>query len=167
MNTQTEAIASTPGVGEWAIVAIVVIGVLLAILMLGLLLMAWKVRALVQSVRDAVARIEPSVHPVLERARAVSENVEHITRSVRKDVDQVTASVEALSGRVQQASDRIEERIEEFNAVIAVAQSEAEGILIDTAATVHGVRAGASALGSGRARRDEAPSVESLEVDEG
>lgn len=145
--TTVPAVADT-AVAGWAVIAIAVIGVMLVILMAGILLTAWKVRGLVVQMSDVVTRLEPGLHPVVERVRAVSENVEHITRSVRKDVDQVTASVEALSGRVQQASDRIEERIEEFNAVIEVAQSEAEGILIETAATVRGVRAGAEALAS-------------------
>jgi hypothetical protein len=49
----------------------------------------------------------------------------------------------------------MEERIEEFNALMEVVQSEAEDIFIDTAATVRGVREGVreSTRAIGRPRR--------------
>jgi hypothetical protein len=44
----------------------------------------------------------------------------------------------------------MEERIEEFNALMQVVQDEAEGIFIDTASTVRGVREGARSIARGR-----------------
>ncbi len=40
----------------------------------------------------------------------------------------------------------MEDRIEEFNALMEVVQGEAEGVFLDTAATVRGLRAGARQL---------------------
>jgi hypothetical protein len=57
----------------------------------------------------------------------------------------------------------MEERIEEFNALMEVVQTEAEHIFIDTASTVRGVREGARSIAvSGR--RDEAPGAEAADV---
>jgi hypothetical protein len=47
----------------------------------------------------------------------------------------------------------MEERIEEFNALMEVVQTEAEDLFLDTASTVRGVRAGARSIGSARTDR--------------
>ncbi len=113
--------------------------VLLALLIAALLFRTYR---LLQEVRLHIA-------PGTERGRGIAENVEHITRSLRDDVGRVTDSVHALTDRLHQASDRMEERIEDFNALMEVVQEEAEGVFIDTAATIHGVRAGARTLADG------------------
>ncbi len=95
----------------------------------------------------ASAAIDRRITPFSERAKGISDNVEFITRAVRTDVERLNKSVKALSSRLQHASDRMEERIEEFNALMEVVQSEAEDAFLDTAATVRGVRAGARAIG--------------------
>jgi hypothetical protein len=64
--------------------------------------------------------------------------------------------VKALTDRLQLASERMEERIEEFNALMEVVQDEAEGIFIDTASTVRGVRAGARSIAGGGESTDGA-----------
>jgi hypothetical protein len=45
----------------------------------------------------------------------------------------------------------MEERVEEFNALMDVVQDEAESVLLDTAALVRGVRAGAKTIGGSTA----------------
>jgi len=106
------------------------------------------------------AAVERHLGPLSERASDISDNVEFITRAVRTDVERLNASVKALTGRLQQASDRMEERIEEFNALMEVVQSEAEGVFLDTAATVRGVREGARAIGRGRPGRNVAAALD-------
>ena len=132
--------------GRWALITLAIVGVVLVLVLIALLVTLLQVKRLAARITEGVQRLEPAVHPVLERARGVGENVERITHSVRKDVEDLSASVETLHARVQQASGRVEERIEEFNALMSLVQSEAEGMLLDTAATVHGVRAGARTL---------------------
>lgn len=90
--------------------------------------------------------------PVSDRARSISANVEFITQALRTDVEKLNASVRSLSDRLQQASDRMEERVEEFNALMAVVQDEAEDIFLDTASTVRGVKEGARAISGGPRR---------------
>ena len=87
--------------------------------------------------------------PLLERSRTLAANLEYISAQVRSDVESLNGSVKALSDRLHQASDHMEDRINEFNALMEVVQGEAEGMFLDTAATVRGLRAGADQLTSG------------------
>ena len=105
--------------------------------------------ALVLQVKKFLASLQQHVQPVTDRARVAAENVEYISAVVREDVQRVRTSVSGLSDRLKKASDRMEERVEEFNALMNVVQDEAESALLDTAAVVRGVRAGAQTMGEG------------------
>ena len=91
--------------------------------------------------------LQRHVGPVTDRARVAAENVEYVTALVRQDVQKVHTSISGLSDRLGEASERMEERVEEFNALMDVVQDEAESVLLDTAALVRGVRAGAKSVG--------------------
>jgi hypothetical protein len=123
--------------------------------------------------RRTVVELRGAVHqnlgPVSDRARSISDNVQFITQALRSDVEHLNASVKALTARLHQASSRMEERIEEFNALMEVVQSEAEEVFLDTAATVRGVREGARAMGRRRERPEpgEAPGPDFPEADLG
>src|SRR5206468_11349183 len=67
-----------------------------------------------------------------------------ITSSIREEVDQVNATIASANRRVQQAVEAVEKRIGEFNALLQVAQEEAEQAFVSTAAAVRGVRTGAA-----------------------
>ncbi len=150
-QTDTLALAAPlGGLERGAAIAVIVIAAAVVVVAAFLLWALIEFHRLTRRLGQTVQRLEPGVHPVLERARGVTENVEQITALVRKDVDRVTESVEAVTERLNHAAARMEERIEEFNALVEVVQSEAEGIFLDTASTVHGVRAGAITLGSGQ-----------------
>ena len=90
--------------------------------------------------------VQKQLTPVSEHAQSVGENLAYVSAVVRQDVTRLSDSVNQLTARLNQASDRMEERIEEFNALLEVAQDEAENLFIDTAATVRGVTAGARSL---------------------
>ena len=105
--------------------------------------------ALVLQVKKLLKSLQQNVQPVTDRARVAAENVEYISAVVREDVQRVRTSVSGLSDRLKKASDRMEERVEEFNALMDVVQDEAESVLLDTAAVVRGVRAGAQTVGEG------------------
>jgi hypothetical protein len=105
--------------------------------------------ALVLQVKKLLGSLQQHVQPVADRARVAAENVEYISAVVREDVQSVRTSVSGLSDRLKEASNRMEERVEEFNALMDVVQNEAESVLLDTAAVVRGVRAGAQTMGGG------------------
>jgi hypothetical protein len=121
-------------------VSTVVIAAISVILLVVVLLFLVQLKRLLGSLQQHVG-------PVTDRARVAAENVEYVTALVRQDVQKVRASVSGLSDRLGAASVRMEERVEEFNALMDVVQDEAESVLLDTAALVRGVRAGAKSVG--------------------
>ena len=152
------------GLSVAADVSIVIVAVAVVVLAIVLAVVLVRLSRVIAEIRGGVRQ---NLGPIVERARGISENVELITRSLREDVDRLNGSVKALTGRLTQASDRMEERIEDFNALMEVVQDEAEEIFIDTAATVRGVRAGASSIASGRRRaRADEQSPEEMEAPE-
>lgn len=109
--------------------------------------------------RAAVRAIEKAGTRLLEgeaaaRVGRTLEHVEAVASSVRGETERMSASVAKVTDQVTLASRRMEERIEEFNALLAVVQEEAEEVFLDTASTARGVRRGIGALGtSGRKHR--------------
>lgn len=142
------------GLSIAADVAVVVVG--LAVLVLAIVAAALLLR-LNRTVAEVRLGVRQNLGPVSDRARSISDNVEFITQALRADVARLNASVKALTDRLQQASDHMEARIDEFNALMEVVQGEAEGIFLDTAATVRGVREGARALSRPQEGADVAP----------
>lgn len=118
----------------------VVIAAISVILLVVILLFFVQLKKLLKS-------LQHQIQPVTDRARVAAENVEYISAVVRQDVQNIRASVSGLSDRLKEASKRMEERVEEFNTLMDVVQDEAESVLLDTAAVVRGVRAGAKTLG--------------------
>ena len=116
-----------------------------------------------RAVRELQAGARQNLGPVSDRARSISDNVEFITQALRTDVERLNASVKALTERLQLASERMEERIEEFNALMEVVQTEAEDLFLDTASAVRGVRAGARSIGSATRPGGSEPPVPDLE----
>jgi hypothetical protein len=135
------------GLSIAADVAVVLIGVAVIVLAI---VTAWLLLRLNRTLGEVRLGVRQNLGPVSDRARAISDNVEFISQALRTDVERLNASVKALTDRLHLASERMEERIEEFNALMAVVQDEAEGIFIDTASTVRGVRAGARSIAGGR-----------------
>ncbi|MEX0936149.1 MAG: hypothetical protein WD013_04525 [Gemmatimonadota bacterium] len=109
-----------------------------------------QVRRAAHAVNEARRQI--SIDPAVESLRRTASYVESISASVDREVSRMAQSVSGLSERLDQASDRMEERIEEFNALMEVVQSEAEGTFVDGASAARGVRAGIENLGSRRRR---------------
>ena len=67
--------------------------------------------------------------------------------SLRNTFRNVKATIDSANGVFQRAVDKTETRLNEFNALLQVAQEEAERAFISTASLVRGVKEGASALG--------------------
>jgi len=127
-------------------VSLILLGAVAAVTVIAMLVLLVQVRRVGRSLRDVVQGLEKKADPLMERGRVIAANVEYISAAVRTDVERLNASVKALSERLQQASDHMEARIDEFNALMEVVQSEAEDVFIDTASTVRGLRAGAHEL---------------------
>jgi hypothetical protein len=66
--------------------------------------------------------------------------------SLRKTFRRVQATIESANGVLQRAIGKAETRVNDLNALLEVAQQEAEQAFVSTASLVRGVRSGASAL---------------------
>jgi hypothetical protein len=140
----TQALVQPGGLEVAADISTVALAAISALLLLAML-------ALMVQLRNLLAALQQQMQPVADRARVAAENVEYISTVVREDVQKVHSSVAGLSDRLKEASGRMEERVEEFNALMDVVQDEAESVLLDTAAAVRGVRAGARTIGESMA----------------
>lgn len=139
------------GLQTAALVALVVLGAFLLLLLLVLAVLLLQLRKLNGTVKQLGGQALDRAQPLIDGGRSVADNMVFISDALRTDVERLNASVKALTARLHQASERMEERIEEFNALMEVVQTEAEDIFIDTASTVRGVKAGARSFG-GRGR---------------
>ena len=141
-------LAARDGLETAALMANLVLTVIFVLILAALVSLLFQLRGIQRTIAGLVGRVEKRLDPVLDRGREVAANVEFISTAVRTDVQRVSDSVRSLSDRLQGASDRMEQRVEEFNALMEVVQSEAEDIFIGSAATMRGVRAGGRALRS-------------------
>ena len=107
---------------------------------------AWNFRTSYKKVNHLLDRIYGDITPIMRHASSISDNIDFVTTSIRTDVQKVNATINTANERVQRALLLAEHRLNEFNALLAVVQREAEGVFLSTASTVRGVRRGAAAL---------------------
>jgi hypothetical protein len=139
--------AELPVWAQWVwTVSVVIIAVALVVAAVAFASIALAVRRLIRPVNGLVGRLQEGATPVLEHARGAAENVREISGSVREEVGRLRGVVGGSVERLEGASRAAEARLRELNALLKVVQEEAEGLFIDTASTLRGVRAGASAL---------------------
>ncbi len=136
----TQGLWQPGGLQGAADISAVVVAAISALLLLAVVLLLMQLRKL-------LATLEQQIGPVADRARRAADNVECISAIVREDVQKIHSSVAGLADQLKGASERMEGRVEEFNALMDVVQGEAEAVLLDTAAAVQGVRAGARTIG--------------------
>ena len=109
---------------------------------------AWDFYKTFQKTKKLLDKIEGDVQPLIRNTGIVFENLNHITGTIRNNVNAVSATITLANERLTDAMASTEKRINEFNALLHVAQEEAEEAFVSTAAVVHGVKTGAAALGS-------------------
>jgi uncharacterized protein YoxC len=84
--------------------------------------------------------------PFTEHANRFASNVDEISESVKDEVLQVKETVGQATRGLHTAVESTERRLRDFGALMDVAQTEAERVIVGTASAAHGVRAGASAM---------------------
>ncbi|HVE80212.1 MAG TPA: DUF948 domain-containing protein [Gemmatimonadaceae bacterium] len=139
-------------------VAGIVISVALVTLTVGLLPAAWNFRKSYKKVNELLDRIYGDVNPIMRHASSIADNVNYVSTAVRQDVARLQATVAAANARLDEATRLTERRVHEFNALLEVAQAEAENTFVATAASLRGLREGAAtfredALDAVRGRR--------------
>ncbi len=94
----------------------------------------------------ALETLTQDARPVMDRARAIGENLNFIAMSVRKEVDRVGETIELANQRLEDAIDSAEERVQELGALIDVVQGEVQDTLLTATSAIRGIRTGARLL---------------------
>jgi hypothetical protein len=124
---------------------------------------AWNFRQTYKKTTALLERIEADVMPLTKHAHSIADNLDYISTAIRADLGMIQDTLKSANGAIRQAVGTTEAKINEFNALLDVVQGEAEGLFVSTAATVRGVKTGASHLVGGDGT--ELASVESDGVD--
>jgi methyl-accepting chemotaxis protein len=126
--------------GQFAVSLIVLI--LLAAIVFVLIAMRKSVQELTRLLHSSYGDISAAAHSV----RNVAEDVRGITQSVKTDVGAVSDTIRHVNNGVRRAVRRAEARLHRLDALVGVAQEEAEEFVMSSASTLRGVRLGAAAL---------------------
>ena len=126
--------------GQFAVSVVVL--VLLGALVWVLLAMRKTVQELTKLLHSSYGDISSAAHSV----RNVAEDVRGITQSVKTDVGAVSDTIRRVNSGVRKAVRRAEARLDRLDALVGVAQEEAEEFVLSSASALRGVRLGAAAL---------------------
>ncbi|MEK7402761.1 MAG: DUF948 domain-containing protein [Gemmatimonadota bacterium] len=102
-----------------------------------------------KQLRGLMDKAYDDLKPLTENANRIAASVNEITETVRDEVKQVSETIGQATRGLHTAVASTERRLRDFGALMDVAQSEAERVVVSTVSTVHGVRAGASAAMNG------------------
>lgn len=126
--------------GQFAVSVVVM--VLLGAIVFVLIAMRKTVQELTELLHSSYGDISSAAHSV----RNVAEDVRGITQSVKTDVGAVSDTIRRVNSGVRRAVRRAEARLNRLDALVGVAQEEAEEFVLSSASALRGVRLGAAAL---------------------
>ena len=112
---------------------------------------AWNFRKSYKKINELLDRVYGDINPLMRHASVVADNVDYITTSIRVDIQQVSRTIATANERLLEAVKVTEQRLGDFNALLGVVQEEAEDVFVSTAATMRGIRRGASTFGEAAA----------------
>lgn len=107
---------------------------------------AWNFRKSYQKISDLLDKVYADVNPITHHAARISENVDYVTTAIRADTERASALLNSAEARLRVALDRAEARARDLEALVAVAQQEAERSLVSAASTAAGLREGVASL---------------------
>ena len=107
---------------------------------------AWNFRRSYKRINTLLDRVYGDINPIMRHASSIADDVNYITTSVRVDVQQINQTIALANQRLMEAIRMTEDRLREVNALLTVAQEEAEAMFVSTASAARGIRAGASVL---------------------
>lgn len=134
----------------WLSITIRVVGILAVIVLgIGMIVLGraiFRIMRTLHKLEAALDTIGRDARPVLDRARAIGENLNFIAMSVRKEVDRVGDTIAFANERLEDAIEAAEERVQELTALIDVVQGEVEDTVITATSTLRGIRTTAKML---------------------
>lgn len=134
----------------WLSITIRVVGIIAVIVLgVGMIVLGraiFRIMRTLHKLEAALDVIGRDARPVLDRARAIGENLNFIAMSVRKEVDRVGDTIAFANERLEDAIEAAEERVQELTALIDVVQGEVEDTVITATSTLRGIRTTAKML---------------------
>jgi methyl-accepting chemotaxis protein len=141
MIPAARGVMETLAVGGQFAVSLVVL-VMLGAIVFVLLALRKSVGDLTKLLNASSGDISAAAHSV----RNVAEDVRGITQSVKTDFGAVSDTIRHVNKGVRRAVRRAEARLRRLDALVSVAQEEAEDFVLSSASALRGVRLGANAL---------------------
>jgi uncharacterized protein YoxC len=126
-----------------------VIPLLLIVLLAAIAFGVYKAGQGIDQVKRILLTSSGDISGAAHSVRTVAEDVRAITTSVRGDVEAVGETVRDVNSKIQSAVSHAETRVRRLDALVEVAQEEAEDFVVSAAATLRGMREGASVLRKG------------------
>jgi len=163
----TKQVAEDPGMlTKVTSVASVVLTFTFIALSAALIPAALNFRKSYQKISDMLDKIYGDINPLMRHASTIADNVDYISTSVRVDIQQVSKTIAAANQSLLKAVQAADARINQLNALIEVAQEEAESAFIATASTLRGVRTGITQAFEGEDLEDGYYNEERADYDE-
>jgi hypothetical protein len=97
-------------------------------------------RRLLHNLGDTVDELKPRLAPLIDRTIHLTSDLAGMTDNIRRKVDDMLFTMEELNRIARRGGSMAEERLDRFAAVVDIAQTEAEELLLDAAATARGVQ---------------------------
>lgn len=126
---------------EQAIVPLLLIALLAAIAF-----SVYKAGQGIDQVKRILLTSSGDISGAAHSVRTVAEDVRAITTSVRGDVEAVGDTVRDVNAKIKSAVSQAETRVRRLDALVEVAQEEAEDFVVSAASTLRGIREGGSVL---------------------
>ncbi len=134
----------------WSLVALVV--AVLAVLVVALRLQA-EMRRHRAAWEGFLATASERSGSLVEHAGSAVRNIDRITETVRGEAERLGSSVGGMAGALEEAATELRRRTRDLLALLDLAQSEAEGAVIEAASRIRALREGAAGLFPSRQAR--------------
>ena len=133
------------------------VSVLLTVMLLAGVFLLYALKKSVDELGRLIKSAHEPLGTVLKEAREITAEVRTLTRKLTGPVTLAGETIEDVSDGVRAVMSRAESRLGRLDALVQIAQDEAEGLVVGAASLLRGVRTGGSALrrslGLGRAKR--------------
>lgn len=99
-----------------------------------------EVRTFLNRSNELIARTNERIDPVMDRIEDIVEDAGEMSASLRKDVSEIGGAVDEGSRSARRIARIAENRVTEIDALLEVAQEEAESSFLSAASLLGGVR---------------------------
>ena len=147
MRDTVVMIAADRGVMETiAVTGQFIVSLIVLILLGALVFMLIAIRKSVQELTKLLHSSYGDISAAAHSVRNVAEDVRGITQNVKTEFGAVSDTIHDVNRGVRRAVRRAELRMKRLDALVGVAQEEAEELVMSSASALRGVRFGAAAL---------------------